>query len=68
MDNLMITAVFSITYMCPGADALHQTRIIHDTTEAKVRAMDGFVRIVSMQDEPIITHAMVTGNGLWSCD
>lgn len=60
-DNLCIHAIIETTY---GPRLF----IIHDTDEVSVKAMVGFVRIVAMYDEPIITHEMVTSNGRFSCE
>lgn len=61
MCDKMITANFTVYWGL-------QTRIIHDTSVDEVKAMPGFVSILSVQDEPHITHAMITSNGKFSCE
>lgn len=59
MGDKLITATFAIAPF---------TRIVHDTSVDKVKVMPGFVSIVCVQDEPYITHTMVTSNGKFSCE
>lgn len=57
----IVTATFAVAW---GT----QSRILHDTDEATVRAMPGFLAIESVQPEPVITWEMVTSNGRFSCE